>query len=83
VGAPERRLCTPTAKSENRIGLVNEIAVWIHHVAKFARFCPVAFIFDERQRAWLIVGVRGRSSSASRFRVNLMLNPVCFKTLRS
>jgi hypothetical protein len=27
--------------------LVNRIAVSIHHVAKSARFCPVAFIFGE------------------------------------
>jgi hypothetical protein len=36
-----------TAKSENRIGLVNRIAVSIHHVAKFVGFCRVAFIFNE------------------------------------
>jgi hypothetical protein len=27
--------------------LVNGIAVSIHHVAKWTRFCPVAFIFGE------------------------------------
>ena len=36
-----------TAKSENRLGLVNRIAVSIHHIAKFAGFCRVAFIFSE------------------------------------
>jgi len=45
--APERRLCTWLAKGKNRIGLVNGIAVSIHHVAKPVRFCPVAFIFNE------------------------------------
>jgi hypothetical protein len=34
---------------QNRIGLVNGIAVSIHHVVKCARFCPVAFIFGERR----------------------------------
>src|SRR5579863_5995494 len=36
-----------TAKSENRIGLVNRIAVSIHHVVKFAGFYRAAFIFSE------------------------------------
>jgi len=32
---------------QNRIGLVNGIAVSIHHVVKFARFHRVAFILSE------------------------------------
>jgi hypothetical protein len=68
VGAPERRLCTPTSKSENRIGLVNGIAVSIHHVVKCARFCPVAFIFGEQECAWLIIGVRRCARSARKLR---------------
>jgi hypothetical protein len=39
--------CTRSTKSENRIGLVNETMVSIHHVVSLARFCRVAFIFDE------------------------------------
>jgi hypothetical protein len=34
-------------KIQNRIGLVNGIAVSIHHIVTCAWFCPVAFIFDE------------------------------------
>jgi hypothetical protein len=34
-------------KIQNRIGLVNGIAVSIHHDIRRAWFCPVAFIFDE------------------------------------
>jgi hypothetical protein len=34
---------------QNRIGLVNESAVSIHHLAKQARIFGLAFIFDERE----------------------------------
>jgi hypothetical protein len=33
--------------NQNLIGLVNGLAVSIHHVARWTPFCPVAFIFDE------------------------------------
>jgi hypothetical protein len=51
VSSRERRsgaFCTPPAKIENLIGLVNRIGVSIHHVVKCARFSKVAFIFGER-----------------------------------
>jgi len=35
-------------RDQNRIGLVNGIAVSIHHVVSCARIFPVAFILDER-----------------------------------
>jgi hypothetical protein len=35
-------------RDQNRIGLVNGIAVSIHHVVKCPRICPVAFILRER-----------------------------------
>jgi hypothetical protein len=68
------------AKSENRIGLVNEIAVSIHHVVKSARFYPVAFIFDERRQRMVnrwYAALKARSATGSG--VNSMLNRVCFK----
>jgi aspartate 1-decarboxylase len=37
-----------TTRNQNLIGLVNGIAVSIHHVANSARFCRVAFIFGEQ-----------------------------------
>ncbi|WP_426436811.1 hypothetical protein [Bradyrhizobium genosp. P] len=42
------RRCTWSISNENRIGLVNRSGVSIHHVVDHARFCPVAFILDER-----------------------------------
>jgi len=38
-------------KDQNRIGLVNDTAVWIHHVTNEAPFLLSAFIFDERRVA--------------------------------
>jgi hypothetical protein len=35
---------------ENLLGLVNGIAVSIHHIGNRPRFCPVAFIFGENAR---------------------------------
>jgi hypothetical protein len=78
--APERRLCTWLAKSKNRIGLVNEPAVLIHHVVSCAWFWPAAFIFGEWQTGmvnrWCARTLVLRNASSG---VNLMLNPVCFK----
>ena len=46
--APTEAPLHAITRNQNLIGLVNGIGVSIHHVANRPRFCPVAFIFDER-----------------------------------
>jgi hypothetical protein len=46
-------------KIENRIGLVNGIAVSIHQAVRWRAILPVAFILDERAASWLTAGEHG------------------------
>jgi hypothetical protein len=60
--------------------LVNGNGFSIHHVDNLAWFFPVAFIFNERRCAWLIVGVRAIVAAfTSGSGVNPMLNRICVK----
>jgi hypothetical protein len=60
--------------------LVNGNGFSIHHVAKSARFCRVAFIFGERRarmvNRWCAAARRARAAASG---VNLVLNRIGLK----
>jgi hypothetical protein len=61
--------------------LVNKSGISIHHVASPARFCPAAFIFNERLAGmvnrWCVAATRRALHRVPG--VNPMLNRVCLK----
>jgi hypothetical protein len=60
--------------------LVNRNGVSIHHVANTARFCPTAFIFDERRarmvNRWCVAAGAPFTAISG---VNSALNRICLK----
>jgi hypothetical protein len=66
--------------NQNLIGLVNGSAISIHHIVRWASFCPVAFIFDECARAMVNPRFIGKTQMHHKITgVNPMLNRVCLK----